>query len=130
MPSQYPPYSSARHAAIDARRSSRGPSRERPSSGGRDGPYRQQQQQQVYSQQPQQTYVQQSYVERQDEGKGKKMKTLRGHLNAMLGEFIGTTMFLWIALAGTQSAATLTAGQPNGDISVCSVINNLRFDGD
>lgn len=35
-------------------------------------------------------------------------KTVRGHLVAMSGEFVGTTMFLFFAFGGTQIANTLT----------------------
>ncbi|KAL9138687.1 MAG: hypothetical protein Q9175_000123 [Cornicularia normoerica] len=35
-------------------------------------------------------------------------KTVRGHLVAMSGEFVGTTMFLFFAFGGTQIANTIT----------------------
>lgn len=39
----------------------------------------------------------------------------------MSGEFVGTIMFLWFALAGTQSAATLSGNDQDG-IPVCNVV--------
>lgn len=42
-------------------------------------------------------------------------RRLRGHLVAMISEFIGTTMFLWFAFAGTQAAARIS---PNGAMTV------------
>ncbi|KAK5084857.1 hypothetical protein LTR70_007754 [Exophiala xenobiotica] len=42
--------------------------------------------------------------EREQE-KHSKWKTFRGHLVAAASEFIGTTMFLWFAFAGTQASA-------------------------
>lgn len=35
-------------------------------------------------------------------------RTVRGHLVAMSGEFVGTTMFLFFGFGGTQIANTLT----------------------
>lgn len=46
---------------------------------------------------------------REEKQKGRAWVTLRGHLLAMFSEFIGTTMFLWFAFAGTQAAAQTTA---------------------
>jgi len=38
--------------------------------------------------------------------------SLRGHFVAVLGEFVGTFMFLFFAFSGTQVANTTTAGSP------------------
>jgi aquaporin related protein len=38
--------------------------------------------------------------------------SLRGHVVAVLGEFVGTFMFLFFAFSGTQVANTTTAGSP------------------
>ena len=35
---------------------------------------------------------------------------MKNHLIAMSGEFVGTTMFLWFAFAGTQVAAMVSSG--------------------
>lgn len=40
-----------------------------------------------------------------EEEKQSKWRQLRGHLVAAASEFIGTTMFLWFAFAGTQASA-------------------------
>ena len=48
------------------------------------------------------------------EERGAVTKALRGHIVAMSGEFVGTTMFLFFAFGGTQIANTLTpADAPN-----------------
>lgn len=42
----------------------------------------------------------------EEESRGhRRWKVLQGHLVATSGEFVGTTMFLWFAFAGTQVAA-------------------------
>ena len=46
----------------------------------------------------------------QEQEKESAWRRLRGHLIAMLSEFIGTTMFLWFAFAGTQAASLLSPG--------------------
>ncbi len=47
-------------------------------------------------------------VERQKNSEGGVLnKTIRGHLVAMSGEFVGTVMFLYFAFAGTQIANTI-----------------------
>jgi len=52
-----------------------------------------------------------------------KWRQLRGHLIAALSEFLGTTMFLWFAFAGTQAAAqngtTATSTEGLLFISLC-----------
>lgn len=40
-------------------------------------------------------------------------KTVRGHIVAMSGEFVGTTMFLFFAFGGTQIANTIDPNIPN-----------------
>ena len=51
-------------------------------------------------------------------------KTLQGHIVAMSGEFVGTTMFLYFAFGGTQIANTLpapSAGSPAADPTLALV---------
>ena len=43
----------------------------------------------------------------------RKRKALKNHAIAASGEFIGTTMFLWFAFAGTQVSAMVSS--PNGN---------------
>lgn len=40
-------------------------------------------------------------------------KTVKGHIVAMSGEFVGTTMFLFFAFGGTQIANTIDSNIPN-----------------
>lgn len=43
------------------------------------------------------------------EERGSVSKAIKGHIVAMSGEFVGTTMFLFFAFGGTQIANTLTS---------------------
>ena len=49
-------------------------------------------------------------------------KTLKGHFVAAMGEFVGTTMFLFFAFAGTQVA---NVGAGNGDQSTTNEANGF-----
>lgn len=42
---------------------------------------------------------------------------VRGHFVAMTGEFVGTLLFLWFALSGTQIANTVIPPSSNGDVT-------------
>lgn len=42
---------------------------------------------------------------------------MRGHFVAMTGEFVGTLLFLWFALSGTQIANTVIPPGSNGDVT-------------
>ena len=44
-------------------------------------------------------------------------RTARGHFVAMTGEFVGTTLFLFFALSGTQIANTIIPAGTSGDVS-------------
>ena len=43
-------------------------------------------------------------------GERRKRKALKNHMIAASGEFVGTTMFLWFAFAGTQVAGMANPG--------------------
>lgn len=51
-------------------------------------------------------------------------KTIRGHTVAMIGEFVGTFMFLFIAFSGTQVANTTTS---TGAVSTGANTSNLLY---
>lgn len=95
MPASFPPRSVQRHNDREARRSHSGTRHSRDSRV-RHQPF------DGYEAEQQGRY-------REERQKGKAWVTLRGHLLAMFSEFIGTTMFLWFAFAGTQAAAQTTA---------------------
>jgi Major intrinsic protein len=48
---------------------------------------------------------------REDRETHHKRKALKNHMIAMSGEFVGTTMFLFFAFAGTQVAAMISPGE-------------------
>ncbi len=49
----------------------------------------------------------------EDRNQHRKRKAIKNHCVAASGEFIGTTMFLWFAFAGTQVSAMVSS--PNGN---------------
>ena len=49
-------------------------------------------------------------------GRAASWETIRGHLVAVSGEFIGTIAFLWFAFAGTQVAAMVAVQGPDGPV--------------
>lgn len=54
-------------------------------------------------------------------------QTLKDHLVAMLGEFIGTSMFLFLAFAGAQIAGVSAQGDAQGDMLVTYMYISLSF---